>query len=59
MVTPEVKREMVLYLQNEYQMSERQACGVLKISRGVQRYRKREDRNVGLRAAQAKQTGTR
>lgn len=51
MVTPEVKREAVRYLSVEYQISERQACKVVSISRGVQRYKKRPDRNTELRAA--------
>jgi putative transposase len=51
MVTPEAKREAVWHLRTEYQISERQACRVVGISRGVQRYRKRPDRNVELRAA--------
>jgi hypothetical protein len=51
MVAPEVKREAVRYLRKECEMSERQACRIASISRGVQRYKKRPDRNMGLRAA--------
>ena len=51
MGTPEAKREAVRYLSGKYQTSERQACKVVNISRGVQRYRKRPDRNRELRAA--------
>lgn len=50
MVTPEAKREAVRYLSGKYQTSERQACRVVSISRGVLRYKKRPDRNTKLRA---------
>lgn len=51
MVTPEAKREAVRYLGVTYQMSERQACGVVGMNRSVHRYKKRPDRNVELREA--------
>lgn len=50
MVTPEAKREAVRYLGAKHQMSERQACKIVNISRAVLRYKKRLDRNLKLRA---------
>ena len=49
MVTPEARRELVQYTQEEYGISERQACKMFGISRSVNRYRKKPDRNQKLR----------
>jgi putative transposase len=43
------KREDVAHIIEQFQMSERRACELLDVDRSSYRYRRRADRNVGLR----------
>ena len=49
MVTPDARREVTSYLREKWQLSERRACRAAKLSRSVNRYKRRPDRNAELR----------
>jgi putative transposase len=48
-VKPAAKREVVGFLQERFELSERRACGLVGIARASHRYRARPDANAGLR----------
>lgn len=50
MVTPQAKRPIVNYLITTRQLSERKACGLLAISRSVQRYKSHRQSDEALKA---------
>lgn len=50
MVTPDARRGAASYLRERWKFSERQACKLAHLSRSVNRYRRRPDRNAQLRA---------
>jgi putative transposase len=49
-VSPPAKREAVRVAREEARLSERRACGLLRMHRGSCRYRRRERNDAGLRA---------
>lgn len=49
MVTPGARREVASYLREHWRLSERRACRVAKLSRSVNRYQRRPDRNGDIR----------
>ena len=51
MVKPAARRQVAGYLQEAWKLSERKACRLVQLSRSVNRYKPKPDKNVGLRAA--------
>ena len=49
MVSPQARREAVLVMQVELEMSQRRACGLLELYRATCRYRKRRSEDQPLR----------
>lgn len=49
MVTPDARRGVASYLRERWKLSERQACRLAKLSRSVNRYKRRPDKNAQLR----------
>lgn len=49
MVTPDAQKEAVHHCKDSYNLSERQACKLIDISRSVYRYHKKLDGNIVLR----------
>lgn len=49
MVTPDARRCAVRHLRDHWKLSERRACKIAKLSRSVNRYRRRPDWNAELR----------
>ena len=49
MVTPDARRGAARHLREHWKFSERQACRLASLSRSVNRYRRRPDRNAQLR----------
>ena len=49
MVTPDARRGVVKHLREHWELSERRACQIARISHSVIRYKRRPDRNVELR----------
>lgn len=49
-MSPQTRREAVLVMQVEVQLSQRRACGLMEIHRGTCRYRKRREEDGRLRS---------